>query len=374
MKKIALLGNLSAHEFLRDYWQKKPLLIRSAVPDFKGIVSREEMLALACTEEAEARMVWRDADGWQLSHGPLRPQQLRRRGTWTVLLQGLNLLRDDASALLHEFDFIPHARLDDLMVSYATEGGGVGPHFDSYDVFLLQGMGKRHWRISAQRDLALEENAPLRILKNFKATREWTLEPGDMLYLPPHFAHDGIAIGDCMTYSIGFRAPSAQELAEQFLIHLQDQLAIPGQYRDPDLQPQRHAAEIGKSMLDQVEQILSKIRWNRNAVADFLGSYLSEPKPSVFFDPPQSPLDRSGFKRLATRTGLHLHRKSQLLFAGKQFFLNGEPWPVAKEDLPVMRDFADRRRLAAKPTLSTRAWELIYDAYCDGFIELSATE
>ena len=178
-------------------------------------------------------------------------------------MQGLNLSLPEGDALLREFDFIPHARLDDLMVSYAVDGAGVGPHFDNYDVFLLQGMGKRHWHISKQKDLRLRDDVPLKILSHFKSEQDWVLEPGDMLYLPPQYAHDGIAVGDCMTWSIGFRAPPAQELMEGFLSYLQERTFLPGRYADPDLKLQKHPGEIGNAMIDQVADMLAEIKWNR---------------------------------------------------------------------------------------------------------------
>ena len=196
-----LLGGLSPRIFLRDYWQKKPLLIRAAVPGFNGLLERDELFALARDEDVESRFIAHDASGWQFERGPLPGSLLKRPKSkpWTVLVQGLNLLLPEADALMRRFSFIPYARLDDLMVSYATNGGGVGPHFDSYDVFLLQGTGRRRWQISAQKDLSLLDGAPLRILRNFVPEQEWVLEPGDMLYLPPHYAHDGVAEGECTT-------------------------------------------------------------------------------------------------------------------------------------------------------------------------------
>ena len=226
-----LLGGLTAEEFLADYWQKKPLLVRGAVPGFSGVPGvggRDDMLALAARDDVESRLV-SQAGGWSLAHGPFSPASLRRRAKpWTVLVQSVNLVSGESDRLMREFDFLPYARLDDLMVSYATDGGGVGPHFDSYDVFLLQGIGRRRWRIGKQRDQRLIDGLPVRILADFRPTHEWLLEPGDMLYLPPEWAHDGIAEGECMTWSIGFRAFPEQELAEQFLMHLQDNVRLDG--------------------------------------------------------------------------------------------------------------------------------------------------
>src|SRR3990167_5380334 len=219
----ALLGDITPRQFLTEYWQKKPLLIRAAYPDFTGLLSADELAGLACEEDVQARLVINRQGKWQVENGPFDEARFAKlpKRDWTLLVQGVNHHLPEAATLLQRFDFIPHARLDDLMVSYAPDGGGVGPHFDSYDVFLLQGQGKRLWRIRSEEDLTLVDGAPLRILKNFKTEQEYLLEAGDMLYLPPHVAHWGIAVGDCITYSIGFRAPSAQELATQFLTYMQ---------------------------------------------------------------------------------------------------------------------------------------------------------
>ena len=204
-------------------------------------------------------------------------------------MQGVNLHSEAADALLRRFAFVPFARLDDLMVSLAAPGGGVGPHVDSYDVFLLQGAGRRRWRYGRQRDLALRAGLPLKILRRFKPAHDAVLGPGDMLYLPPSYAHDGVAIDPCITYSIGFRAPATNELAVAFLDWLRDSLALDGRYADPDLRATREPARIGASMQRRCAGMLAAIRWDR-AVADrFLGSWLSEPKPSVFFTSPARP-------------------------------------------------------------------------------------
>ncbi|OHE58375.1 MAG: cupin, partial [Thiobacillus sp. GWE1_62_9] len=245
-----LLGGLSPTRFLRDVWHKRPLLIRNAVPGFNGLLSVGEMQQLACRDDVESRLIQGSGTRWQLDHGPFGKSDFRRlpKAEWTLLVQSLNHVLPEADALLARFNFIPHARLDDLMVSYAVPGGSVGPHFDSYDVFLLQGQGHRRWQISTQTDLAILDDAPLKILRRFKPKEEWVLGPGDMLYLPPHVAHYGVAEDACTTYSIGFRAPTTEELAHGFLMHLQDTLALEGRYADPDLRLQAHPGEISRQM------------------------------------------------------------------------------------------------------------------------------
>lgn len=365
---LTLLGNLSVNEFLRDYWQKKPLLIRGAVPHFNGLLSPQQLIELACTEDAQARLVTQLRGQFDLQYSPFAAQDFNHFGKakWSVLVQGVNHHLPEAAELLKHFDFIPHARLDDLMVSYAPPGGGVGPHFDSYDVFLLQGMGHRRWQISTQADRTLIEGAPLRTLKNFKIEQEWVLAPGDMLYLPPHCAHNGIAEDDCMTYSIGFRTPAYQELAEQFLVYLQDRICVDGMYADPDLKTQAHPSEISAAMLRQVGQAVRQVRWDKEDIANFLGCYLSEPKPHIYFDAPEPALSLKKFEQLIKNSGLALDLKTQMLCHADSIFINGEATLTAGHDYEVLRDLADRRELPALTTCSNELLEMLYQWYLDG--------
>lgn len=371
---LTLLGNLSVNEFLRDYWQKKPLLIRGALPEFNGLLSPKQTIELACSDDVQARLVTQPEGRFELQHSPFTARDFKglSKLPWTVLVQGLNHHLPEAAELLKHFDFIPHTRLDDLMVSYAPRGGGVGPHFDSYDVFLLQGLGHRRWQISTQADRTLIEGAPLRILKNFKVEQEWVLAPGDMLYLPPHCAHNGVAEDDCMTYSIGFRTPAYQELAEQFLIYLQDRICVEGMYADPDLKTQQHPSEISAAMLRQVEQAIRQVRWDKEDVANFLGCYLSEPKPHIFFEPPEPPLAEKKFIKAIRERGLALDLKSQLLCHGNDVFMNGEATPGVGGDYELLRELADRRALPPLAGCSGAASEelcgLLYEWYLDGYL------
>lgn len=365
-----LLGGITPSQFLKEYWQKKPLLIRAAVPGFIGIMSAEELAGLACEEDVQSRLVIRTKGKWRLEHGPFDEARFGRLPgrNWTLLVQGVNQHLHEAAALLQRFDFIPHARLDDLMVSYAPDGGGVGPHFDSYDVFLLQGQGKRHWRVSAQDDLTLVQGAELRILEKFHTEQEWLLEPGDMLYLPPQMAHWGVAVGDCMTYSIGFRAPSAQELGVQFLAYMQDKLDLPGTYTDPDLVLQKHPARISRAMVNKVAKNIEKIQWRNEDVVAFLGRYLSEPKPHISFVRPR-PVTEAVFQKRFEKTGINLSLKSLMLFHGKNVFLNGEQVEIATPTLRWMRQLADTRRIEPGNPVDTRMIEQLHEWYLAGYIE-----
>lgn len=364
-----LLGGLTPRTFLRDYWQKKPLLIRGALPGFNGLIPRDELLALSRDEDVESRFIEHDGRNWRMERGPLPASLLRRPKTrpWTVLVQGLNMLRPEADTLMRRFSFIPYARLDDVMVSYATDGGGVGPHFDSYDVFLLQGSGRRRWQISEQTDLALVDGAPLRILKNFRPEQEWVLEPGDMLYLPPKCAHNGIAEGECTTYSIGFRTPSMQELVTGFLDHLRDEVCVSGMYADPDLTLQADPAQLPAAMVDKVDALLKTLTWSRKDVEQFLGRYLSEPKPHVFFDAPDHALSAARFAQRAAKYGVRLDGRTLLLRSGAHFWINGEPVDVTPGARAVLRELASARALPAVPA-DGDTMDLLFEWYCDGFL------
>lgn len=377
-----LLGNLTPSQFMRRYWQKKPLLIRQAIPDVQPPLSRDALFELADNDEVDARLITHFRNKWQLEQGPFAPDELpsARQRAWTLLVQSVDLYDDGARALLDRFRFVPDARLDDLMMSYATDGGGVGPHFDSYDVFLLQVHGKRRWRIGAQKDLTLRPGLPLKVLQHFEPEEEWLLEPGDMLYLPPHIAHDGIAEGECITCSIGFRAPSANELTAQFLYHLAERGERSGAaersntlYRDPQQPAVKRPAELPVALVERVGAILAQVKWNEQDIASFLGTYLSEPKPSVVFDPPQRPLNEVRFMQLASKVGIRLDRKTNLLYDRRFFFLNGEQMRFVGSKKWLF-DLADARCMSAKRfvTLSddSSVTARLHEWYCAGWIQV----
>ena len=335
---------------------------------------------------------------WLARQGPfteddfaILPESPTIDNNWTLLVQSVNHYLPEGSHLLQQFNFIPHARLDDLMVSYAPNGGGVGPHFDSYDVFLLQGQGKRLWRISEQADLNLVEGAPLRILKNFDTAQEWLLEAGDMLYLPPHLAHWGIAVSDkaddCMTYSIGFRAPKNQELATEFLGFLQDkfnqdQMVLEGIYQDADLKLQSHPAEISNHMISKVSTNLNKIKWTESMVSEFLGTYLSDPKADVVFDVNKKISQRLFSEKLA-KLGVKLDLKSQMLFFDGNdlctFFINGEISKFSGDAAKVLKMLADNRELNANEFPvniidNEQFFQKLHTWFLDGYIHLGTSK
>jgi len=357
---------------MRDYWQRKPLLIRGAFPRFADPLSPREVLRLAANEDAVSRLVIRNGKRWSVEHGPLpasRFKQLPRRD-WTVLVQDTNHFSRAARELLARFDFIPHARIDDVMVSYAVPGGGVGPHVDSYDVFLLQGHGRRRWTISRQKDLAFVPGLDLKILARFKPGTEWVLEPGDMLYLPPGVAHHGVAETECLTWSIGFRAPADQELAQGFLDFLRDRLAPSGHYRDPGERPARHPGAIPPRWMRHAAHAVRSIRWSDRDIRAFAGRFLSEPKTHVFFTPPSRALPRPQFERRASRSGVELDPRSRLVFSGTMFFLNGDEVRVPATARGFMRRLADAGRIEGPVSAPRAFWEAAHGWYLRGFLKI----
>lgn len=366
-----LLNGLTPAQFLQKHWQKKPLLARDSLPEFANLVTRRSLIELAMLPEAESRLITRKGRRWDVRHGPFRRQDFAKLPDrdWTLLVQGVDLLLPRAKELLGRFSFIPYARLDDLMVSYAPTGGGVGPHFDSYDVFLLQGEGQRRWQISGQHDLTLVENAPLKILNDFRPTREWLLETGDLLYLPPRYAHDGVALDDCITLSVGFRAPSAQDLCSRFFDFLQDNLDASGLYADPGLKATRQPARISPQISLGLLDLLAQARWKRADMLRFIGEDLSTPKSHVVFDPPRRALSAPAFAQSVKRHGLKLAPASILLYDDHAFYMNGEHCQPPASARQLLRRIADRRKMLAPATLPEAASDILYSWYRAGFLK-----
>jgi 50S ribosomal protein L16 3-hydroxylase len=339
-RPLALLGGLSPAQFMKRHWQKKPLLVRQAVPALRPLLTRQELFALAAQDEVESRLVARNEGRWRLQRGPFPRRALPslQRPDWTLLVQGVDLHHPGAHALLHGFSFIPAARLDDLMISFATDGGGVGPHFDSYDVFLLQAQGQRRWRIGRQQDFTLQDDVPLKILANFEPEEEYVLEPGDMLYLPPRYAHDGVALGECQTYSIGFRAPQRAELARELLQRIAEEAGDLDErlYRDAAQPATETPGAIPAGLRSFAHDALAAALKDPHALDRALGEYLTEPKPNVWFESAATP---------ARMQALVLDPRSRMLHDDRHVFLNGESWRAGGRDAVLMRRLADRRRL-----------------------------
>ena len=367
---LQLLGGLAPKTFMQRHWQKKPLVIRQAIPGFVPPLDRADLLDLAAQEEVQSRLVVQATDGgkqpWKFKHGPFGRKALPpfKQPGWTLLVQGVDLLDERVHALMNQFRFVPDARLDDVMVSFATDGGGVGPHFDSYDVFLLQAHGQRRWRIGRQKDLSLQPNMPLKILAHFEPEMEFVLDPGDMLYLPPRYAHDGIAVGECMTYSIGFRAPSRGELAGELLQRLAEDAAdAVGEalYADPKQVATAQCGEIPAALVEFARKALEDALRDPLALQRVLGEYLTEPKGHVSFD-----AEATG----DTATGLVLDRRTRMAYDAKHVFINGESFLASGRDAQLMRLLADQRVLGAVHVkrLSAPARELVQDWLEAGWI------
>lgn len=380
---------------MQRYWQKKPLLIRQAFDpgDARLALSRGQLFALAAQDDVQARLVVQEqgvgkATGknsakpppaWQLHHGPFTRRRLPplAQPGWTLLVQGVDLQHLPVHDLLAQFRFVPDARLDDVMVSYATDGGGVGPHFDSYDVFLLQAQGQRHWDISCQKELALQAGVPLKILKNFVTEQSFLLNPGDMLYLPPRYAHHGVAVGECITYSIGYRAPSQDELAQALLTRLAEQIAdeadphaVPALYRDPTQPAVQMPAAIAPALQDFARQALQRLFEQPQNAQRALGEYLTEPKAHVWFDTAPHGLSVDCAKPFAVA----LDRRTRMMYDAQHIFINGEAFEASGRDATLMRLLANQRSLPAaqRARLSPGAEQLLSDWLQAGWAHATA--
>lgn len=283
---LQLLGGISADEFLRDYWQKKPLLVRQAIPDFKSPLDPDELAGLALEEMIESRIVVEHGNSpWELRRGPFTEETFNElpERDWTLLVQAVDQFIPEVAELLEHFKFLPSWRIDDVMISYAAPGGGVGPHFDNYDVFLLQGHGHRRWKIGQTCDASspMLPHADLRILAEFEESAEWVLEPGDMLYLPPRIAHYGIAEDDCMTYSVGFRAPSAAEVLTHFTDFLAQFLSDEERYSDAGMAAMKGDADqhqIQRDALDRLKNLLQEHMSDERLLLTWFGQFMTEPR------------------------------------------------------------------------------------------------
>ncbi len=361
------LGTVPVDRFLARYWQRAPLLIRGAIPGIEGFVTMPTLRRLAASDDVESRLVHGPAAGaptgappgtpgsppaasWRLAHGPFSRLPPLARPGWTLLVQGLDTHLEQARTLMDRFRFIPDARLDDLMLSVASDGGGVGPHVDSYDVFLLQVQGRREWRIGSPRSVRCDARGepstvpgiPLRQIEHFESDACWTLEAGDMLYLPPGWAHDGIARGPCMTCSIGFRAPSRDELLRAFFGWMSEQsdalVAPPRRYRDAQRRAALHPGRLPDDMATTLGGWLRTYRPRVAQVETFLGSWLTEPKPNVWFDADDA--------RALQARALRLDRRSRMLYRAHRVFVNGECIVCPVQSRPILARLADRRMLA----------------------------
>ena len=380
-RSAAQLLGMPARRFLQQHWQKRPLLIRQALPGFAGLLDRDQFLSLATRADAVSRLVIhhprRRSGQWERHDGPfgaIDASMLPARG-WTMLIHGIESLVPGGWDLLRRFSFIPSARVDDLMVSYGSDGGTVGPHDDQYDVFLLQGPGRKRWRISHQRDRQLDPSAAIKVLRSFDTEQEWVLEAGDMLYLPPGVAHWGIAEGESFTYSIGFLAPSHRDLLRYFLGHLAEErgerIDADKLYEDPDLRPQRDAQAISSTMVARVADIIGGIRYGRADVADFLGRFLTGQKPASAFQAPRRPLSPDAFAARLRRPGqVALSLPSRGLVHGGRIYLNGEAHAASPSLMRLFRELAFARHVALPLRIDARSCALLYEWYGAGYLHI----
>jgi 50S ribosomal protein L16 3-hydroxylase len=372
---LALLGGLTPAVFMQRHWQKKPLLVRQAWPGVVPPLTRAQALAMVGDADVESRLVAQTTTRpgakpqWQVRPGPLPRRALppvAQKG-WTVLLQGLDLHVSEAHQMLQRFRFVPDARLDDLMLSWASPGGGVGAHVDAYDVFLLQVQGHRRWRVGKVKNAALVDGAPLKLLRQFEPTVEWLLAPGDMLYLPPGWGHDGVAEGgECMTCSVGYRAPAQTELARDLLQRLADEAGddeadeadvgpAPLRYRDPAQSATATPAAMPDGLLDFAQQAIAQRLADPLALARVVGEWATEPKPQVWF------AAGTALPPKATLPALRLHARTRMLYDAHHVFINGEALAASGRDATLMHRLANQRHLAAADVarLSLQARELV---------------
>jgi len=378
---------LTQQQFLDQYWQKKPLLIRQAFPDFESAISPDELAGLACEPEIESRLIIENSDAgpWQLTHGPLSAEDFAALpdSHWTLLVQDIDKHVPETQAILAPFQFIPNWRRDDLMVSFAPKHGSVGPHTDGYDVFLLQAMGTRQWQVTAEplHDVPLLDDIDLQVLAEFEPAQQWLLEPGDMLYLPPHYGHHGIAIDDCMTYSIGFRAPKQAEALDAVVNDLLEQGLAKQHYSDPDLQAVQHDHEIDQQAVLRLKQLLrDTINQAEPLLLASLGKLLTETKLSLtnLADEQFSDDDEPTPEQLAEQfqNGEVLLRNPYLRFAWAQqgpvghVFMAGEDYQIEdcqKQNLMMLAEQteinqADWQQLAK----NTQAVDLLCQLIAEG--------
>lgn len=336
-------GKISVAQFLSHYWQRKPLLLRAFVSPSSVDYPLQELLAHAQRDDIASRLIRRRNSDWSMREGPVDRRPSFRSKHWTVLLQGMDRIHDQAYRLRMAFDFLPHVRIDDVMISVASTGGGVGAHLDEYDVFLVQGYGRRRWQWGYQTAQSFQPDKPLKLLQQFRPQFEAVLEPGDALYLPPRWAHDGIALEPCSTWSVGFRAPSRHEFLQHFLIEAAESLSGPNpRFQDIGLRASRQAGRIPERLARALAQWASDFRSDRRIIAQALGRYLSEPAANTWFEGPRKKLSKHHWLKRSLSVGIALHPASRMVYDKRETWLNGEPFGAPNA---LLRKLADQRYL-----------------------------
>jgi len=353
---------LTQQQFLDQYWQKKPLLIRQAFPEFSPPITPDELAGLACEAEIESRLIREQGDKdqtWQVTQGPLSESDFAGlpETHWTILVQDMDKHLSELDYLLDPFRFIPDWRRDDLMISYAPKFGTVGPHTDAYDVFLLQAMGTRRWQIGDEPvyEAKLLDDLDLQILAEFSPDQEWDLQAGDLLYLPPHFAHYGVALNECMTFSIGFRAPTDVDLLDALVNTLLAKDSVKGRYQDPDLLLNTHTSEIDSASVARLKQLLHQmIDKSDSLLAEVLGKVATETKPSLTALAAEFVTELPIIKALNNKfeQGEKLLRNDYYRFAWSvdskaegQLFMAGEAYPVDADGAKYLTLLTEQKQL-----------------------------
>ena len=379
---VNILGKISPREFLDQYWQKKPVLISQALPGFQSPVSANELAGLSLEADVESRIILEHDTSWELIQGPFSEENYTKlpENHWTLLVQAVNHWIPEIHDLLRYFNFIPDWRLDDIMISYATDGGNVGPHFDQYDVFLLQAAGKRHWQVGPIYDETSPTVAgtPLHILEAFQAEQDFILEPGDMLYLPPGVGHHGVAQGECITISIGFRAPSHSEILMHFTDFIADQLPASLRYEDRDLSPPEHPSDIDEATLDRLQNIISLYGKDREQLAQWFGQYMTQPKYEYEYEAYEEEYDaldmswhemQTSFNKMTLEVSMNARVASHVRSNHLLFFANGKHYKInGTEEKQLIQ------QLCSIKYLTFNQWSTVNNSHCQTLIQRLLSE
>ena len=360
-------SDFSPDDFLANYWQKQPCLFKGVLQDYKNPVIPNELAGLACEDGVESRLVkiagtppanssTSVGSTWLQQQGPFKAGVFSKlpKTHWTLLVQAADQYYPELADLLDEFSFIPHWRIDDLMISYGPTGGSVGPHYDSYDVFLIQVRGRKRWEISRQFDERLRIDTDMRILEHFEAEQSWELEPGDMLYLPPNVAHHGVALDTSMTFSVGFLAPSQQELVGLYMDDWLTGLDEDGsRYVDPDLKTQPEPGQIDPEALLRIREMVRTIPMDDVSIDRWFGRYVSEPRLGIEYEPLLPPLSSAAWLTQCYQY-THLRRHCRLFYIERDdkvyLFANGDEF-VLPTKLASAAALLSRQRLIECETL-----------------------
>ncbi len=380
-----LLGGLSIEAFLDEYWHKKPLLVRGALSEYTSPISPQKFMQIACEDDAEARLILeRDGDyPWQLLHGPFEEDfHDMPESHWALLVQEVHRYVPEIADLINHFRFIPTWRMDDVMVSFAKEHGGVGAHIDNYDVFLLQALGHKRWQIMKEPivDEVLIPDMDVRVLQNFRPDEDWVLAPGDMLYLPPRVAHKGVALNDCMTFSVGFRAPSHGEIVSSFLGYMAEYYDPRLRYSDADLKLPAHPNEIDQVALDKVRAVIRDALSQEKLVDEWFGQFATEPRRGIYAFPLEDPLSADDVRQFLQAGGI-FQRFSGATFAfimeesgDAHLFVSGLsflfPAPIA-DSVPMLCEAPELSIQYMAPYMESETFvELVSDLINEGFLEM----